>query len=391
VTDSATARDRLDHPLLPGLILLSLGAVYVVLHLALSAHGDITRFVVAGSNHAVHPHKGLYVGKGAGFDGQFEYTLSLAPWDLAGTRGGIALDVPFRAQRITYPALVWLFSGFGRPTAVPYAMVAVNLAALAALGALGGRLARSYGRHALWGLGLGLYFGFVWTLSRDLTELVDAASLVCGIVAVRERRWGLAAIGFTAAVLSRETSLAVVAAYGLWQLPRLWRSRRPDRADMVWALPLVAFVLWQAYGRWRLGAWPLRSDQTNAGQPFVDLAHYTRLWFQHAGDSLPALARATEIVTVAGAVVVALVLAPWRDREGYLTLSVLVLGGLGASLAGVVWVGPADLRVLGSLYVLCVIGVLRSKRPGATWVLAALVGLTTLQVVAAAYHRAPIT
>jgi hypothetical protein len=393
--DAATAprgwRERLDTPAAPGLILLALGLTYVLFHLVLLAHGDVTRFIVAGQNHAVDPPKSLYVLKGAGFDGQFEYRLSLAPWDLTSHRGGIELDVPFRVQRITYPVLVWIFSGFGRPAAVPYALIGVNLGALGLLGALGGRLARSYGRHALWGLALGLYFGFVWTLSRDLTELVDAASLVAGIVGVRERKWWLATIGFSAAVLSRETSMAVVAAYGLWQLPRLWRTRRPSRPDLAWAVPLGLFVLWQAYGRWRLGVWPLRSDQANAGRPFVDLGHYTKLWFSHAGDSLPALARATELITVAAAVVAALVLAPWKDREGYLTVSVLALGALGASLSAAVWLGPADLRVLGSLYVLCIIAIMRSKRHWATLVLAGLVAVTVVQVAASAYHRAPIT
>lgn len=392
--DESTAaglRARLDRPVLPALILFVLGLGYVLLHLVLSAHGDVTRFIVAGSSHTVDPPKSLYVLKGAGFDGQFEYRLALAPWDLTSHRGGVMLDIPFRVQRITYPVLVWVFSGFGQIAAVPYAMIGVNLVALGGLGGLGGRLARSYGRHALWGLALGLYFGFVWTLSRDLTELVDAASLVAGIVGVRDKRWGLATVGFAAAVLSRETSMAVVVAFGIWQLPRLWHDRRPSRADLTWAVPLALFVLWQAYGRWRLGVWPLRSDQANAGQPFADLWHYVKLWFSHAGDSLPALARATEIITVGAAVIAALVLSPWRDREGYLTASVLALGALGASLSAAVWIGPADLRVLGSLYVLCVIGILRSKRPGATVVLSLLVAVTVLQVAASAYHRAPIT
>ena len=79
-------------------------------------------------------------------------------------------------------------------------------------------------------------------------------------------------------MLSRETSLAVVLAYGLWQLPRLASDKRPADPTCVWAVPLAAFVLWQAYGRWRLGVWPIRSDQSNAGQPFVDLAHWTKVW-----------------------------------------------------------------------------------------------------------------
>jgi hypothetical protein len=156
-------------------------------------------------------------------------------------------------------------------------------------------------------------------------------------------------------------------------------------------VPLAAFVLWQAYGRWRLGVWPIRSDQHNAGQPFVDLAHYVKLWATHATDNLPSLARFTEPVTVAAAVIAALVLTPWRDREGYLGLGLLLLAGLGASLSAAVWVGPADLRVLASLYVVCVVAMLRSRRHWSTLVLVVVVGVTAVQVLASAYHRAPIT
>jgi hypothetical protein len=380
-----------DRPAVPALVLFVVATAYVLLHLDLSAHGDISRFVVAGRHHVVAPTSHLYVDKGDGFDGQFEYRLALAPWDLTGQRGGIALDVPFRAQRITYPALAWLLSGFGRPALLPYALVGVNLLAIAGLGWLGGRLARSYGRSALWGLALGLYFGFVWTIGRDLTELTDVACLVAGVLGVREKRWWLGALGFAAAVLSRETSLVVVFAYGLWQLPRLAKDRRPGRPDLVWAVPLGAFVLWQAYGRWRLGVWPIRSDQANAGQPFVDLAHWTKVWVTHATDNLPSLVRLTEVITVAAAVVLALVLTPWRDREGYLGVGVLLLGALGASLSTAVWIGPADLRVLASLYAMCVVAMLRSRRAGAAVALGCVFGLTVLQLVASAYHRVPIT
>jgi hypothetical protein len=386
-----SVRERLDRPAVPALVLLVLATAYLLVHLSMAAHGDVTRFIVLGKAHVVGPTGGVHVNNDDGFDGQFAYRLSLAPWDLTGHRGGIAIDVPFRVQRITYPFLVWLFSGFGQASAAPYVLIAVNLAAIALLGFLGGRLSQAYGRHAMWGVALGLYFGFVWTLSRDLTELVDAASLVAGIVAVREKRWWVAAVAFTAAVLSRETSLAVVAAFGLWQLPRLAKTKRPTLDDVVWALPLFAFLAWQAYGRWRLGVWPLRSDQANAGQPFTDAGHYLKLWVQHAGDSPSALARATEPITVCVAVVAALVLAPWRGREGYLTLSTLALAGLAASLTSAVWIGPADLRVLGSLYVLCVIAMLRSRRHWSTVVLGLIVAATVVQTLAAAYHRAPIT
>ena len=83
-----------DRPAVPAVVLFVLASAYVLLHLDLSAHGDISRFVVAGRHHVVAPTSHLYVDKGDGFDGQFEYRLALAPWDLTGQRGGIVLDGP---------------------------------------------------------------------------------------------------------------------------------------------------------------------------------------------------------------------------------------------------------------------------------------------------------
>ncbi len=156
-------------------------------------------------------------------------------------------------------------------------------------------------------------------------------------------------------------------------------------------MPLAGFVAWQAYGRWRLGVWPLHSDQANAGQPFQDAVTYMKLLLHHATDSWPALLKATEPITIAIAVLASLALAPWRDREGYLTVGTAALAFLGASLSAQVWIGPADLRVLGSLYVLCLLRLLRAKRHGATIVLGLVVAATVVQTLAAAWHRAPIT
>ena len=79
------------------------------------------------------------------------------------------------------------------PGGVPYMLVAVNVAALTALAALGAVIARQGGRHAAWGLLLPAYFGLVTSLSRDTAEPVAAAFLVAGLLAIRARRPVLAA------------------------------------------------------------------------------------------------------------------------------------------------------------------------------------------------------
>jgi hypothetical protein len=85
----------------------------------------------------------------------------------------------------------------------------VNLAAMAAVGALSGGLARASGHHALWGLLIAAYPGFAYSLSLDLTEIVATACLLAGLLALRRRRYRAATIALVLAVLTRETTVIV--------------------------------------------------------------------------------------------------------------------------------------------------------------------------------------
>ena len=133
--------------------------------------GGPASFVVAGDRFVRIPAApaGLPVTHGPGYDGQFFYRLSLRPWTQERTEFGITLDEPaYRQQRIVYP-LVSFVVARGGPAVTAWALVGWNLAAAAALGWLGAALARRRGRHALWGLAVAAYPGFV--LSSPATSL----------------------------------------------------------------------------------------------------------------------------------------------------------------------------------------------------------------------------
>jgi len=145
--------ERCDTPWFPAAI-AGLAALAVVLaRLEVAARGNIASFIIAGTHYA-NPRqipRGVPVTTGNGYDGEFYYRLALDPADLAHTAFGIRLDSFLRLKRIGYPALAWLASA-GHASAVPVALVAVNVAGLALLGFAGGLLARQMGRHAAWGL-----------------------------------------------------------------------------------------------------------------------------------------------------------------------------------------------------------------------------------------------
>lgn len=246
-----------------------LGAVAVLLGgflaVRLAQHGA-GGFVLAGSDF-VSPQAGLPVLPGGGYDGQFVYRLALDPLTTVPTDGGITFDAPgYRQQRIATAFLAWLVALLpGVSTAV--ALITVNAVAVLVAGWFGMRLAVSCGRHAAWGLAVGLPAFLPISVGRDLTEPLEWAAVLAGLYYWRSRRWGPAALALTLAVLARETALLVVAGLALaalWQVARptspvpLPRAGGPGpgvvaRARvavpvLVWlAVPVVVALAWQGW------------------------------------------------------------------------------------------------------------------------------------------------
>lgn len=203
------------------------------------------------------------------FDGQFFYRIGVSPWSTDHRVAGVQNDLPsLRNARWGYGALAWVVSA-GDPDLVPWALIAINVAAAAAVGAVGGGLARSATRHAAWGALFVLWPGFAYSLSLDTSELMAGALVLGGLLALRHHRWALTAVLLTAAVLTRDTTavmpFAVVLA-GLWN--------RTDRIARVGAgaIPLVVFGAWQLLQRARFGSLPLTSSgDNNLSLPFGGL------------------------------------------------------------------------------------------------------------------------
>ena len=271
-----------DRPWVPSL-LAGLAGLVLVLTLVLVNGGGISSLVHGAppfTNPVTAPDS-LTVRPGdQGFDGQFYYRLSVSPRSTKGEIAGVRLDLPaLRSQRILYPTIVWAVSGGGRPTAVPWAMVLVNLAAISAVGAIGGALAISSGRHALWGLAFAMYPGFVYSIGFDLAEVLAAAFLLAGLLFARRRRWVATAVFLSFAVLTRETTAIVPISLGLaW----LWDRRQAVSPRigpisrgrlMAGIVPLAIAVGWQLDVRARWGQFPLASSgDKNLRFPFAGLA-----------------------------------------------------------------------------------------------------------------------
>ena len=375
VHPAGSLADRTDRPLATAAAAAVAGTLFVLVRLLVATKGDISRFVMAGRdfvNPASAP-KGLYVFPGSGYDGQFYYRLALDPVDLAKTAFGITVDAGFRFQRIGMSALAWLASG-GQHQVVPEALVAVNLAALVALAWLGALIAHDAGRHAGWGLLVAGYWGFLFSIGRDLPEVLASCFLVGGLVALRRARPVLAGLVLSCAVLTLETTLDVVIAVGVVALVQiLRRTRRPGVQDLAWVMPGLAFAGWQVTGLAMTGALPMRSDTgDNLGVPAVNMVGAVVHFLTHitSASSLLWLAEFTVlgIVTLFAAWSLPRSRVPSWEKAAWVVASLVAV-----SLARGVWYGHATFRGFEDVYLLSTVVLIGSRHR--LWLPAALVAV----------------
>jgi hypothetical protein len=241
----------------PWSVVLVVALVYVSLTL-IRYNGDPLMFALVGTRYSQGD-----LGGTQGYDGQFAYFIARDPSD-----GCQSCDVPaYRYQRILYPLLAWVLA-FGRPEAVPWTLILVNVAALVAGTYFTEQLLAARGVSRWYALAYGLYGGLVAGLRLDLTEPLahglvqgalwawdrwEAGSRNQGVeigdrgsgskrwVDFRERAFLVSCLMLVLAALAKETTLVVAAGLFLYLvLERRWRGAA--------ALSLavgVPFAVWQ--------------------------------------------------------------------------------------------------------------------------------------------------
>jgi hypothetical protein len=231
---------------------------------------DPTLFIVAGSPTCDFSKIPIPVldYKTGGYDGQYYFRLALDPLANQRTAFGITLDHPaYRQQRILYPALAHVLA-LGRARWVPWAMVLLNYAAICALGFTAGLFACAFGRHALWGLVIPFFPGLLFSINRDLTEVLAQSLTVGAIYLLHRRRLLAGAITLALALLARETLVVLAAGYfASWAL-RMRRGQARWSEGAALMIPLAAFSIWQLwiFGTW--GSFGIEGAGPNLGPPF---------------------------------------------------------------------------------------------------------------------------
>src|SRR5215218_7757175 len=265
---------RLDSPGWAAALTAAVVLVFVVLRLAANG-GDPSAFVVAGDRFVdprTAPAELTVREDSSGYDGAFVYRLALDPFTDQRVARGMTLDNPaYRQQRIGLPVTAWLVAA-ATPLPLPLILILVNALALVGAGWFGARFAQAYGRHASLGVLVAISPGLLIGLARDLNEPLAWLGLLAGLWWWRSERYPLAVAAFSAAALTRETTLVVVAGVGVWQLVALVRGGRQELRRrlprILWLLvPLACALAWQGwlYGVW--GRLPVLSGQGNIGVP----------------------------------------------------------------------------------------------------------------------------
>jgi hypothetical protein len=202
-------------------------------------------------------------------DGQFNYRLALNPFTKQPTEHGITLDRPAaRQQRILYPLVVWL-AAFGSARFVPALLIFSNYFALCLLGWLGGVYAQTLNRHALWGVLLPLYPGWLTVLRCDSPEILEVCLLLASLLCLQRKRHAIATLLLALALLTKETALLAALAAAFVYCVARWRRREPSIRWFYFAVPLAVFALWQAVLFYLWDTLAIGNDRREIGLPFV--------------------------------------------------------------------------------------------------------------------------
>jgi hypothetical protein len=260
---------RLNHPVVTALITAVFYFIFLVFTLN---QRDPGTFPQAGDfftdvNEA--PTNLIILTDSFGYDGQFYYRIALNPLTREKTEFGIEIGSPrYRHQRILYPLLAWLFS-FGSPPMVIYALILVNFLALIMIGYAAGKYAQQARRHALLGLAFALYPGFLYTLSRDLVEITEAALILLALVTLARQKTSFSTTLLSLAVLAKETAL--LTAVSLISQKKYWTNA---------VLPLAMYSIWQLFLNVWWGYGVAETTSKNVGWPIIGIVEGYQIGYE---------------------------------------------------------------------------------------------------------------
>ncbi|MCB0162644.1 MAG: hypothetical protein KDI79_00370 [Anaerolineae bacterium] len=232
------SRQEIWPRLAPTLLVMGLTLGYALLILS-SNQWDPMAFVRLGTRYGQGDPNGAI-----GYDGQFAYQMALRP--LGATP---YLDIPpYRYQRILYPLTARL-AAVGLPQVIPWALLGLNLVALAVGTFTMSQLLVWHKLNPWYALPVGLFAGQLVSLRLDLNEPFALTFALLAVYAFEKdrSRWG--ALFLALSMLSKETSIAFVGGYLLYFfLKQQWRVLIETGLISLGPFALVQLVIWLNFG-----------------------------------------------------------------------------------------------------------------------------------------------
>lgn len=236
----------------------------LVYALAVVAHyGDTLALVTIGADYAP-PELRSRAYSDEGYDGQSVYYLA---------RYGFAarpyLDVPaYRAQRILLPFLGGLLS-FGQVELLPWALLAVNLAALAGSTWLLEGLLREYRLSPWYAAGYAFSCGVFGAARLNTTETLAYGLVIAGMALARRERLLWSAVLFGLAGLAKEITLVFPAAYTVYRIYQAYHEAKQKWTQYIASLQfglisITPFIAWQLILYGQFGAFGIGSGGERA-------------------------------------------------------------------------------------------------------------------------------
>jgi hypothetical protein len=226
-----------------GAVLVCVAAFYsVIVPLRLVQHNPWwfmhigKQFVVAG--HSSPVISGLHWDGPIGYDGQYYFGLAADP---AHARDYMGIESGIVYSRVGYPALIRVTSA-GSVSAMPYAMIVINLIAVLAGTYAVGRWLMRRGLPPWPSILYGLSPGLIFAVTHDLTEPLGFALVAIAVLLFDRRPWVSAGV-FALAALTRETAVPFALGGAACLLIRDRRGWR--RAAGFVIVSCVPLVLWR--------------------------------------------------------------------------------------------------------------------------------------------------
>jgi hypothetical protein len=244
-------------PGLPTLIVILICLFYVTAVLV-QVKGDPLKFVIYDGHYSLQIAYRL-LGEASEIPASYPYASEF--------------PVAYRFQRILYPFLARLFA-LGWTELIPWTLIAINIVAIAIGTFVTELLLRHHHTSNWYALVYGLYAGNLVALRSDMSEPLAQMLVMLAIWAWVKGKHNWAFFWFALALLTKETSLLFIMAFGLYSLQqRNWR-------DVVGlGISLLPYVIWQFFLFGWLGEFGFTSGHSFIWLPFGGwLLSYEASW-----------------------------------------------------------------------------------------------------------------